>query len=167
MGKKGRRKKVPSSLNNPQNSSQGKRIPSQNSQPVSTTQSQVKWSTKLIDTGYCGDWDWDLSPNEIKALLSFLEDVANKTWGEITSELVGSGKHGSRHHKHHDQGIDTLCSDAQDRLAVHLANQELPETLFRFRLSGKTRLWGTRTREVFNIVWFDRNHCVYPTSKGR
>jgi hypothetical protein len=127
--------------------------------PVNTDKEMVRWSFRWTDVDYQGAWDWDLQSSETKAILRFLGDMQGKTWSEC---LAGrSGEHKS----HHGQPVTSLCREAQRRLAEWLGWQDLPDELFRFRLGGKPRLWGFRSGAVFEIIWFDRDHAVYPTGK--
>jgi hypothetical protein len=37
------------------------------------------------------------------------------------------------------------------------------EDIYRFRLGNKRRLWGFRRVNLFEILWYDPDHNVYPT----
>ena len=102
-------------------------------------------------------WSWDLGPVESEELLRFLGDMTQSTWGEIMSQETGSGR---RRKKHHVMPVDTLEKCARDRLE---AMSDTWDTMYRFRLGGKIRLWGFRDRAIFHLVWIDWEHAVYPT----
>jgi|HigsolmetaAR203D_1030402.scaffolds.fasta_scaffold26797_2 hypothetical protein len=36
--------------------------------------------------------------------------------------------------------------------------------ILEFRVSKRARIFGYRSKQVFHIIWFDRNHEVYPMS---
>lgn len=77
-------------------------------------------------------------------------------WHEIHAQTTG-GK--ERHYKHHSQPWDSICPEAQGRW-VEIGRVE--DELFRFRTGGKERIWGFRTGHVFNVVWWDAEHQIYP-----
>lgn len=135
-----------------------------NAEPVDFNQELVVWSVRLMDHRVSGDWDWDLSAEELRHLLMFGEETQKKTWGEVLSETVGSSR--SRHRKHHDHEVQSLPKESREKLALALEGEILPENLFRFRLQGKIRLWGQRDGKVFQVIWYDRAHRVYPIERN-
>ncbi len=66
--------------------------------------------------------------------------------------------------KHHHESFESVCSGAQQRLS-ELKYDETFADFFRFRLSGKKRLWGSVVDEVFYVLWWDADHQVHPTSR--
>lgn len=124
------------------------------------------WSARKMDHEYRGSWDWYLLPSEIYGFLCFIEDMSKLKWIEILGQGTG-GK--QRHKKNHSYKIDVLPKEAKDRLDTIFANRdgaEYPEDIFRFRCSGRLRIWGFRVGSLFEILWYDRNHQVYPTAKN-
>jgi len=107
-------------------------------------------------------WNWHLEAAETNILLGTLEEMARCTWTEIESSRTGGT---NRHKKHHSMPVGQLCGEARNRLVHLFHNEELPESVFRFRLSGKSRLWGIRRGDVFELLWWDRDHKVCPVSK--
>jgi len=112
-----------------------------------------------LDRGHEGSWDWNLSSAEHQTFLDFLRDMQALRWNEIFRQAAGG------HKKHHYQAADTLCRQAQDRLAE--LGLDLQEELFRFRLAGTVRVWGVfiGASHQFFLLWWDRDHQVYPTGK--
>jgi len=86
------------------------------------------------------DWQHD----ELKGLISKLRELSGKRWVEIKS-LKGF------------KPVDPATFSKQ-------LPQNVPQdaTIFECRTSGKARLFGYRINNIFHIVWFDRNHQVYP-----
>ncbi|OOY23140.1 hypothetical protein BMI91_17000 [Thioclava sediminum] len=60
---------------------------------------------------------------------------------------------------HHNMSSNDVCDEAQARL---IEIERYANSLFRFRLGGKPRLWGERNVDKFEILWFDPTHSVYP-----
>ncbi len=86
-----------------------------------------------------------------------MRDLARLTWGEIDRQNSGSG-----HKMHHSHEIGDLIDEAQRRWQ----QLELDEfdSVFRFRLGGqKRRAWGFIVQAHFHLVWWDRDHSLYPT----
>jgi hypothetical protein len=106
-----------------------------------------------------GSWSW-FNDSEAAEVLKFLADVSRSTWNEIKTQTTG-GK--NRRKKHHDQPVDGLCKEAQDRLSALHLDEIFPGEIFRFRLGGTKRLWGFVVEGVFYVIWWDRDHKVYPT----
>lgn len=112
-----------------------------------------------------GAWSWGQDrnwchpsngPDNACAVRSTMIEMSGLYWHEILSHTTG-GK--ERHKKHHPQAWDTLCPEAQERW-VEIDRFE--DELFRFRTGGKQRIWGFRTGHVFNMVWWDPEHKIYP-----
>ncbi len=120
-----------------------------------------RWTAQRLDYEFSGEWDWHLGAPESHGVLDFLEQMQALTWGEIESHTY-NGRQQKRFRKHHSMSVDKLCSDAQERLVERFQGEELPDEVFRFRLNSLTRLWGRRSGGRFEIIWFDRNHRVYP-----
>ncbi len=78
-------------------------------------------------------------------------------WSEILQQRSGG------HQKHHDQELSSIVQEAQDRWINDLGREE--DMLFRFRTTGKGRIWGYRNGPHFSVVWWDAEHQVYPVEK--
>lgn len=128
------------------------------SAPKSDGEDRFRWSAQAIDYTYEGRWDWNLQPKESADLLRLLETLEELTWNEVRTMRVPSKDQKSRM-RHHEQDVDGLSKDAQARLR---ALQIDVDALFRLRLDGMTRVWGYKMGPVLHLVWFDRDHQVYP-----
>jgi hypothetical protein len=80
-----------------------------------------------------------------------LKNYESMTWAEIERD---------KHHNH-SVPVDQLISEARRRLE-QLKLDDV-ESLFRFRFSGKERLWGRRDLEVFYLIWWDPEHEICPS----
>lgn len=83
-----------------------------------------------------------------------LHDFEGQTWNDIINTNGVDTNHYVETHK--------LIKKAQERL------QDLnifEDQLFSLRLNGKTRLYGVLENGVFNILWFDSEHEIYPSKK--
>jgi len=142
-----------------------KRVPDQASYDAATKYegSQFRFSSQHIDLEVgptCGcEWEWGPELAIWKEVLHYLGDYSGKTWAEIEAERTG-GK--QRHKKHHSMDVTKLPQAARTRLQAHFGD-DAPDALFRFRLSGKGRLWGIRDGAIFHLLWYDPLHRVYPT----
>ncbi len=90
-------------------------------------------------------------------ILPPMRDFAALTWGEIDRQSSGTG-----HKMHHAHEIGDLIEEAQDRWR-HLELDQF-DSVFRFRFGGqKRRAWGYIVQAHFHLVWWDRDHSLYPT----
>jgi hypothetical protein len=110
------------------------------------------FSFARVDTAYGGEWGWTMEDAE--RILDFLRTVSQSKWHELMAMTAG------RHKRHHWQPVKSLDDPAKDRLAqLHWDMDDI----FRFRSSGKERLWGFIDGDLFYPIWWDPNHRVYPT----
>jgi hypothetical protein len=100
---------------------------------------------------------------ESHAVLSFLHSIGGTSWAELRNHRYNNSK-GSRP-KHHEHPISRLGPEATARLANLKLDEVVGEDLFRFRLTGKQRLWGFITDGTFHVLWWDPEHEVFPVSK--
>jgi hypothetical protein len=117
------------------------------------------FSFQFADRTHDGSWKW-FQDDEAREVMDFLADISRSTWNEIGNQMTGGR---NRHRKHHDQPVEGLCKEAQDRLATLQLDEVFGEEIFRFRLSGTRRLWGFVEEAVFYVLWWDADHRVYPT----
>jgi hypothetical protein len=121
--------------------------------------SHPSWRLSLLDLEHAGSWSWNVTATDLQQIATFLSEMERLTWTEIRAQMTSS-KSGS-HRKHHAIPVESLCTEAQRRLAT-LRLDDCDE-LFRFRLSNMQRLWGIVHDGVFYAIWWDPNHRVYPT----
>ncbi len=144
----------PKKLSKAEARQQRKEVRRSSAAPEPIDDKYFEWSAGDLDHAYAGEWDWNLTPAETAQLLAILEDLAGKTWREVR-QLNAKG-----HRRHHPQPLGSLCQAAQKRLEELELNLE---ELFRLRHGSTLRIWGHLVGPVFRIVWYDRNHRVYPT----
>ena len=127
----------------------------------------LKYSKDREDRDGSWTWgqprDWHPAPGN-NLVYNYLNGYKLKTWAEIHAEVVGKKKRGGKtdiRHKFYTQG--QLCEEAQYRL-IELKLDDI-ETIFRFRMSGKQRLFGFILGITFNTVWYDRLHKIYPSER--
>ena len=94
---------------------------------------------------------------EAKGLIEFICEMSKLTWREIRVQTADG------HKRHHSQPVDKISRVARARLAARHLDEIIPDDLFRFRVSGKKRLWGFVSDDVFHALWWDPDHNVYPT----
>jgi hypothetical protein len=115
------------------------------------------WKLGKLDLD--GRWGWRaISPAELEQVLQRIRSFESMTWAEIERKTGRSGSHC------HAMEPDRLCSEAQERL-TKLRLDEITE-LYSMRCDGAARIWGYRTGHVFHVLWWDRDHTVYPMDKA-
>lgn len=113
------------------------------------------WVLKKMDLD--GPWGWRSIPKgdlwELHERLAALETMV---WGKIDNcrDKVA-------HRLFHRMPVDVISSEAQKRLRA-IGRRDVAE-LHRFLIKGKVRLWGVRVYNVFEVLWYDPDHLVYPT----
>jgi len=127
--------------------------------PESSYPKKPSW--KLAKMDFQGNWGFNNinSASELKNLHSKLKNFEGMTWAQIESK---KGKRGSR--LNHSVRIDKLKMEVQDRLK-HIRIFEEYDYLYSLHFNGKGRLWGIKDNEIFYILWWDKDHTVYHTSK--
>lgn len=124
-------------------------------------ESVVTWCTSNVDTE--GTWSWKepraWSAEEWEKIIHpKFSEFEKMTWAHV--DTLSSG---GTHKMHHSQELWELHPDAQSRwLVLHL--QEF-DSLFRFRLSNKKRVWGFVVQAHFYMVWWERNHIIYKSKR--
>jgi hypothetical protein len=126
--------------------------------PGSIYQMLMVWDCTRADRaeawswGLARDWGADAWNGVIHPKLS---DFEKMLWREIEAATTDSG-----HHMHHSMPRDTIVAEAQQRLDYL---ESVEEDIYRFRLGNRRRLWGFRTVNVFELLWYDPEHHIYPT----
>lgn len=113
-----------------------------------------KWTTESCDLE--GPFGWSKIEHEtlLKDIFPKLQNFESQTWGEIETQSNG------RHHLVETSG---MADEAKGRLEdTEFSGQE---NLFSLRVEGGCRLWGVRTGAVFQVLWYDPEHRVWPTEK--
>lgn len=91
--------------------------------------------------------DW--TSRELSDLIQTFKTLESMSWGDIMNQ----GKKG---------GLG-CCVVNSAHFSKRLPETISPEvSIIEFRVNKKARLFGYRWRNVYHIIWFDRNHDVYP-----
>lgn len=102
-----------------------------------------------------GPWHWSaISDSKWREIIQKLAVWEKKTWVQVLSEDPST---------QHPVAIAKLIKPARTRLQ-ELKLDDLDE-LFRFRLTGRERLWGVRLDNVFYSLWWDPKHEICPSNK--
>lgn len=132
---------------------------------VTPHQKYMRWD-KVNHDKESGQWSWGAErkcPDNdwISRVHPYLLLFEKKKWGEIDAEMTGKGR--KRRKKHIYYAIHNLVSEAYDRL-IELELDDFAEDIFRFRMSGKERLYGFRVEPtaMFHMIWYDPHHKIYP-----
>jgi len=125
--------------------------------PGSIFDLKVTWSVDKADCKDCWSWGTDRqwSLEDWTGLIEpKLFEFSALTWKEIDAFTSGTG-----HKMHHNMEVHQLAEEAQYRL---VEIEQFADTMFRFRLGSKPRLWGFRVLGHFEVVWYDPEHAIYP-----
>jgi hypothetical protein len=134
-----------------------KRVVRLGGNPDSIYQMLMRWTTEHAD---CED-DWSWGPRQWSAadwaevIFPKLANFQTMLWREIERATTDTG-----HHMHHSMSVEVICDECQTRL---LELEKVDGDIYRFRLGNRRRLWGFRVLNIFEILWYDPSHRVYPT----
>lgn len=120
--------------------------------PESTERETITWRVSLLRRS--GNWGWNDIQNAVlwNSVFVKMSNFESMTWAQI--------KRGVRNHS---IARSKLCRNAQKELDdQHLDDIE---ELFQLGLSGTERIWGVRIGRVFQILWWDPDHTVCPSTK--
>ncbi len=87
---------------------------------------------------------------KIQGRLASLETM---TWNEIFGR------------QHHQIPINRICRAARQRLEA--IGQDDIERVVSLRLEGGKRVWGILEMGVLRLLWWDPEHQICPSMKGR
>jgi hypothetical protein len=118
--------------------------------------SEGEWSWK--EQRQCSETEWEeqINPN--------FKNLEELTWREIQFDLKVPAKGGKSVPRHHSQEVCTLITEAQDRWMER--GLEEYDSAFRFRFGNKIRAWGIKLEGHFYLIWWERNHKIYPVSRS-
>ena len=130
--------------------------------PGSIMDCLMEWSSSEADIIGAWSWgqprkwdedDWDnlIYPN--------LCEFQKLKWSEIYAQRT-VGKKNKIHKKHHEMHVCDIDKEACERWN-ELGLDEY-ETMFRFRLGNKPRLWGYRIYIKYFLIWWDKFHKICP-----
>jgi hypothetical protein len=124
--------------------------------PSQIYQMHMDWSDAEADRA--GSWTWGAREWSQEAwdgvIGPKLANFKTMLWRELEAAITDSG-----HRMHHSMAVEVICDECQTRL---LELEKVDGDIYRFRLGNRRRLWGFRTLNVFEILWYDPEHNVYP-----
>lgn len=125
------------------------------------------WSLDKVDKE--GNWSWGPRGWEThvwdKKIEPFFREYEKKLWKTILTETTYNKKMGRNHQKHiYYSLIDLLQKNPE--VYERLEELELEDCgdgkIFRFRVTGKIRLYGFLFGPIFGFVWYDPIHMIWP-----
>lgn len=133
------------------------RTPRKGASPDSIFQMQMAWTADEADRE--GEWSWgprDWTDDDWSEVIErSLNNFATLTWAEIERFSTDNG-----HRSHHPMPVDSIVQESQNRL---YKIEKMEEEIYRFRVGNRRRIWGFRRANVFDLVWYDPLHNIYPT----
>lgn len=122
--------------------------------PIEATQLKTSYDDDFgrfafssVCENHCLLEDWQKA--ELERLIYCFKKIESLTWKQIKK----------------DSGLDY---ESHSYIAVPRPQTLPPDaSLDSIRVNLKMRLFGYRTQNVFNIIWFDKNHIVCPEDKTK
>ena len=110
----------------------------------------ICWQFSLMDLS--GPYSCsEIKPDEWLLILSKIRLWETMTWNEIEGR------------RDHSISIESLSDTTKKRL-TDLQLDDIDE-VFSLHIDGKKRLFGIRDRNIFKVLWWDREHNVCPSLK--
>jgi len=134
----------------------GDKTPRNAVNPDSWLSRRPTWRFEKADDIF--DWAF-LSASNLCDILKKLADFERMTWSDILKQTHDKGKSSN-----HFISIDEMVKRAQNRLFELNLNQYF-DNIFSLRLNNTERLFGILTDGIFNILWYDSNHQICPSTK--
>jgi hypothetical protein len=119
-------------------------------QPVSYGDRNPSWRISRLEMVDPFGWH-AIERAQIEKIRLKLANFETMTWNAI---FVAAKKF------NHSVKVEKLCSEAKHRLRA--IGQDDLEEIHRLRLMGKQRIWGILRDGVFQLLWWDPEHLVYP-----
>lgn len=116
------------------------------------------WSFKWLDNNYT-KWGFVHVSELNSSVINKLKDYEGMTWDEII-KATGGRKRGNNNHY---EKVSDLISEAVERWKT--LKLEEYDQVFSLSLSGTERLYGILSDGIFRIVWYDKNHEIYPMKR--
>lgn len=118
------------------------------------TNGKIRFRFDHIDPD--GDWGWRrLTTGCVQTIGRKLPNLETMTWVEATA----SGTVGVK-----DIPVANIIRAAQRRLAQMREHADVGD-LWEVRLGNTERLWGVRVGDVCQLLWWDPEHKVCPSTK--
>lgn len=115
---------------------------------------KIVWRFGSLDLNHPKCWTEEEDAQALVAVVSKLVAYERNTWEEV--EALSK-------HTHDWSDTSKWAEASQNRLAERKLDDQ--EGWYQLALTGKGRFFGYRTDDVFNAVWWDRDHEVYETKK--
>lgn len=115
---------------------------------LSTISENPAWQVGCMDID--GPWGWKKIDQEFffQQILPKVQNFEKMKWTEILGR------------NNHEVKIWQIGKKAQKRLSELKLDDN--EVLVSLRLTGPQRLWGIKFKSIFQILWWDPEHQVYP-----
>lgn len=97
---------------------------------------------------------WPCTYPTLESIKDRLHEYEKRKWSELRGESS------------HPLPVEKIIRRAQERLD-QLGHRDYAH-LYQLDIRGpgqKQRLWGLREENIFNILWWDPNHEIYPVEK--
>jgi hypothetical protein len=132
-------------INKPKKQNQSKISSQATEKTINYNDQHGKFAFSSVCNRHCQLSEWQR--NELDELIGYFKKVEQSIWKNI---LKDDGFNYESHNLIDLPVPETLPPDA---------------SLDSMRVTQKMRIYGYRTQDIFNIIWFDREHKVCPEGK--
>lgn len=146
-GNKRNKKKPPKNVDFPIPTKEAKYVKN----PIGYQSQYIAWHFQCMDI----DGDWPCTMDIISQIKNKLHEYERLRWSEVLKPI-----------NNHPMPINKIINKAQRRL-LDLGYGDTAK-LYQLQIKNggsMQRLWGLRQENIFQILWWDPNHEIYPVEK--
>lgn len=120
----------------------------------STNNKMPIWDFSNIDND--GPFKFTSEKIDVKLFLKIL-DFSKLTWQQIRAQTHDKGKSSN-----HYLDYEGISKKGKDRIKIKIISDDDIDMIFSLRLNNLPRLIGLKRYQVFEVIWYDKNHEFYP-----
>ncbi|MCK4593344.1 hypothetical protein KAU45_02495 [bacterium] len=129
---------------------QFKKQPSSEYKPLSSYDLNPTWSLKYLQID--NQWCWSgIQRDKLLEVVVKAKEFEKSKWKELLTKGYPAKF----------IPVRAIRKEAQEILLDELRIQQ--ETIVRFQISGKERIWGLLIEGVFHVIFWDPEHEIYPS----
>lgn len=130
----------------------------------SRSDKNFQWDFSLADWNHAGWKDPEITLEYfVQEIISKLKDFETQTWHDVETAAGGRGINGGSN-SHSMPATDLPRNEKRWFIAQGYMGKY--DRVFSLRLTGLKRLIGIVDGVVFKIIWFDKNHNVFPSHRN-
>ena len=116
------------------------------------------WCFNNVDNA--GTFRFSKETVDSSLLIDKLLSLSKLSWAEIKMATHDKGKS-----KHHELDCRGISESGKSRIKAKNLSEEDVDSIFSFALTNKVRVIGLKKGRTFHVIWYDKLHDFYPSSR--